>query len=216
MTIRTLEQLDGALADDLIWRKKELTAFKLLIGATPTFSDRERALLRAYVALLYAHWEGFIKQAGSAYAEYVAFQRLRYEELSLPFVALSSRKLLRAASESSRIEVHLAAVDFLLSRQAEQSSIPYREAIATAGNLSSRVLKEIVLTLGLSYQPFETKANLIDETLLKSRNQLAHGEFLLIDFARYLELSAEVIQMMEEFRTQVSNAAALSRFRRAA
>ena len=79
MSIRTLEQLYDKLSDELTWRKKELTSLKLLSESSGIATDRQIALLRALVALLYAHWEGFIKNASSAYIEYVSFQRLRYD-----------------------------------------------------------------------------------------------------------------------------------------
>jgi hypothetical protein len=216
VTIRTADALDAALSTDLIWRKKELSALKLLVGGVDEHSERHKALLRATTAVLYAHWEGFIKYAASGYAEFVAFQRLRYEELALPFVALTSRKMLRAGSESAKITTHLAVVDFILSSQTSQASLPYKEAINTESNLSSRVLREIVDTLGLDFSPFATKAQLIDETLLKSRNQIAHGEYVLVDAKRLDQLNTEVYLMMDEFHTQVSNAAALKLYKRAA
>jgi hypothetical protein len=65
MSIRTAEQLYDVLAADLIWRKKELSAYKLAMEAAERSPDRRQAFLRGAVALLYAHWEGFVSWSRS-------------------------------------------------------------------------------------------------------------------------------------------------------
>jgi len=212
--VRTVEQLFDALAQDLVWRKKELTALTQLTAFAKSAPSREEALLRASVTLLYAHWEGFIKFAALRYAEFVALQRLKYEELSTPFLTLATRSLLRGASSSDRIDSHLAITSFYMTDLAKQSSIPYKDAISTQANLSSRVLYEITKTLGLDSTSFETKARLIDTSLVAERNTIAHGEYLSIDLAGYEALKGEIVGLMEQFFNQVSTAAVSKDFRR--
>jgi hypothetical protein len=214
MKIHTAELLDDALSGDLIWRKRELTVLKQMTESASI--ERQPVLLRAAVALLYAHWEGFIKGGSAAYVEFVALQRLRNRELAPHFLALSARKLLRGAEESTRIGPHLAIVDFFLSRLDDQSILPYKDAIRTEANLSSRVLQEIFAILGLDYTPYVMKAHLIDDALLHSRNTIAHGEFLMVDLERYKQVQEEVVNMLDLFRNQLTNAALLRAFRRLA
>src|SRR6266436_545162 len=99
MTVRTAEQASDALAADLIWRRKELTALRFL-SSKARQPDEQRSLLRASVPLLYAHWEGYIKRSSAVYLEFVAWQRLRNNELSAHFLALSARAKLRAVQSS--------------------------------------------------------------------------------------------------------------------
>jgi hypothetical protein len=213
MRIRTGSQLCDRIDEDLIWRKRELTDIKFLLETAAAKRERKPALLRSAVTLLYAHWEGFIKTAALSYLEYVAAQNLRFEELAPSFLALAARSILNAGTGAKRIRVHLEITKFFRSGLSEKSTLPYKDGIRTQANLSSEVLREIVDTLGLDFSPFETKAHLIDETLLRSRNTIAHGEYLLITEQCYQELSREVLEMMEDFRTQVQNAALLYVFR---
>jgi hypothetical protein len=212
MSIRTVEHLSDALAGEIIWRKKELTALRLMVESKSLQPDRRTAVIRGAVALLYAHWEGFIKQAGRAYLEFVHFQRLPYSKLARNFVALGARSRLSRAAETTKVQAHLALVDFFLEGLEGRCVLPYKDGINTQSNLSSRVLREIVDTLGLDYREFETKEKLIDELLLKQRNTIAHGEYLITTIASYLDLYQEILLMMETFRTQVDNAAALKLF----
>ncbi|WP_295883817.1 MAE_28990/MAE_18760 family HEPN-like nuclease [uncultured Thiohalocapsa sp.] len=215
MKIRTESQLADAIDQDLIWRKKELTQLKFLLDAAAGRGDRESTVLRGAVTLLYAHWEGFVKFAALAYLEYIAAQRLRFDELAPALLALAARSKLNAAANANRIRAHIEIVEFFRASLSQRCSLPYKDGITTRANLSSEVLREIVETLGLSFAPFETKCNLIDETLLRSRNTIAHGEYLIITVGRFEELAREVLEMMENFRAQVQNAAALQQFKAA-
>ena len=89
----------------------------------------------------------------------------------------------------------------------ERCSLP-KNPISTASNLSSEILKEITHTLGIDFSLDSTKSKLIDEKLLKTRNEIAHGEdSLTIDRKQYIELQTIVVEMLEEFRNRIENAA---------
>lgn len=213
MKIRTEGAFIDCVDGDLIWRKKELTQIKFLLESGSARIDQRTALLRSSVPLLYAHWEGFVKTAGLAYVEYVASQRLRLDELAVPFLALAARKVLTEGAASKKIRAHIEVAKLFRSQLAESSALPYKAAITTRANLSSEVLHDIVMTLGLDFTPFATKTQVIDESLLASRNTIAHGEYLLVTEERYEEIRQQVLEMMEEFRNQIQNAAVLKQFR---
>src|SRR5216683_7302007 len=114
MKLRTIEQLSDALDQELAWRKKELSTIKVLVDEKNVAKSRRLVLIRAGVALLYAHWEGFVREAGSMYLDFVSYQRLKYEQLSANFLALAVRGLLRSAQQTDRIKAHLAVSNFFL------------------------------------------------------------------------------------------------------
>jgi len=213
MSIRTPDEVNRALADELIWRKKELTALKFLVEAPNNSADRRAALLRGGIALLYAHWEGFVKAAARVYIEFLRFQRLPYEKLSTNFLALATRGKMQAASQSNRIRLHIELARFFRDDLGQRSNIARSDGIATRGNLSSRVLHDITDTLGLDYGPYATKEHLIDDSLVTARNTIAHGQCLCPDLADFLELYVKVLALLEIFRTQVDNAVSSGAYR---
>jgi len=213
--IRTPEQLDINLAEAIIWRKRELNVIKHLVTSSSSNSEKQRCFTRAGIALLYAHWEGFIKEAALAYLNFVSVQGLKYEELAPNFIAFAMKAELNKASQTNKAEIYNEVVDFFLSGLTEKSNISYDDnAINTESNLKSHVLKNIVYSLGLDYSAFATKEILIDERLLKQRNDIAHGKYLPINEKFYVELHEEILGLMELFLNQVINAASLNQYKR--
>lgn len=87
-----------------------------------------------------------------------------------------------------------------------------KEPISTKSNLNSKVLKEIVLILGLKYDSFEGYEQAIDKKLLDLRNGIAHGENRSLDYSTYLEIYNLVIYLIEQFKTEIQNAVAIKSY----
>lgn len=202
MKNQTLDDLGKFLDDDISWRKKDLITIRRHLEECK--DKKLDCFLRGAIVLLYAHWEGFIKNAGSRYVEYVAVRRLRYRELNPGLLALAIKKRLNQIGNNVE---DIKSFCTMLQEGLENKSRNF-ESIDTKSNLSSKVLKDIMCALDLDYEYYRTKEILIDEKLLGNRNMAAHGDFMIFDFAEYLELHKQVLDMMEHFKTEVGNAAA--------
>ncbi|GAB4292457.1 MAG: hypothetical protein Fur0025_28130 [Oscillatoriaceae cyanobacterium] len=213
MSIRTAEQLSDKLSQDLAWRKKELSAIKSLVESPKLPEHKHRVLVRSAVCILYSHWEGFVKLAANSYLEYVRLKKLTYQELSSNFLALAMKEKLKEAKDTNKPSLYIPVCDFFLSELNQRCILP-KEAISTASNLSSDILEEITLILGLDFSVYSTKKKLLDEKLLKTRNEIAHGDYLVFDADEYLELHQAIIEMLDIFKNQIENAAVQERFRR--
>lgn len=210
--MRTKADLQQKVDDDLLWRRRELFNLRTAIEDSEKNKQRQTALLRAGVAVLYAHWEGFVKRAGSLYLEFVSNQGKRATDLTPNFVAIKFKARIVEAAKSKKISTTHDVVDFFCNHLQDRLKIPHKGVVDTQSNLSSVVLRDIIWTLGLDISPYETKSKLIDESLVDRRNHIAHGEPLDIGVKEYLELHDEVMGLLEDFRNQIQNAAATDRF----
>jgi hypothetical protein len=213
MSLRTEAEIQGFLDEEFAWRRKELSAVRAdLVSATGLSRN---ALLRAATALLYAHWEGFVKVASEAYLEYVGRRRLRYSELSPGFLALALRNRLRLFAGTDDASAHIAFVEFVFGELHGHARLPRLGVIKTGANLNSKRLKMIVLTLGLDYSAFELKENLIDNQLLDWRNKIAHGRLFCPTQDDFELLYQETTGLLRNLKDQISNAITLGTYRKA-
>ena len=64
-----MQKLESSVERDLLWRKREISHIYLQIQAAE--GDIQIALLRAALVMLYAHWEGFIKNTTEQYINFI-------------------------------------------------------------------------------------------------------------------------------------------------
>jgi len=209
--IRSPSQLSDLLDEEIAWRKKELTTVNFMISSRR--KHERKVLLRSAICALYAHWEGFVKATATAYVCFVATQGLKYSELTPNFIALGLRSRISSAGLAKKLAPYAELTTYLLFGLAAKANIPWNEAIDTQSNLSSEVLHDILCALGLDGTSYLTKKALIDESLVRNRHQVAHGQHLDIEQSDYELVYGEVIRLMEQFRTDVENAASLQSYR---
>jgi hypothetical protein len=56
-----IEELEEALQKDLAWRKKEVSDLWLICQ-----EKNIEVILKSFLLILYAHWEGYIKQSSKS------------------------------------------------------------------------------------------------------------------------------------------------------
>ena len=83
-TFKTAELAIDAIQKSIAWRKKELVLLKQRVK-----NDNSHAEVRCNIAMIYAHWEGFVKEATNIYVRHVSEQRKTYKELVHHFAIIS-------------------------------------------------------------------------------------------------------------------------------
>lgn len=210
--IRTTDELVQRVADDLVWRRKELTDLRALVEGHRT-GLRGKVVVRGAVALLYAHWEGFVKKVGTYYVDYVASQKLSSRELAPNFVGLILRSKFKEMGASEKVARGNRLADFMCNGMDVRARLPVKDVVDTQSNLSSSALVDILDALGLDSNLFATRFKFIDSQLVGPRNHIAHGEALSITADEYLQLHDDVLSLIETFRNEVENASVTKRFR---
>lgn len=206
MTARTEADVEDRLDAELVWRRLEmLTLIREMTAAERQSpgSPLSRALARSCVALIYAHWEGFVRESCQTYVDFLAKRRLKYGELSDALLQTALRSLAKrvtAGDEDSGITL----LDAVRRPQSTWWSISRSTAtVNTKSNLRYATFCEILRSVGMSTDKFEIKRNFIDKALCDVRNEVAHGRELFPDPRRIETMHSEVIEMMETVRDMI-------------
>ncbi len=211
-SLRTIEGFQETLDRELAWRIQELSCIKTAVKFAS--GNQQKGLIRSGITMLYAHWEGFVKQASEKYLEFIDKKALKYSELQTSFVALGLRKKLHELSATKQHRLRVEILDYLFTELNTRAAIGGKSAIDTKANLNSETFGNILCVVGVSSARYETKYKLIDESLLSRRNSIAHGEFLDVDQDQYFELSDEILALMRGFKTDLQNAVSLEAYRK--
>jgi hypothetical protein len=215
MAAKTLDDLQKFLDESLVWRRAEIVALQVEIernGKASPSGPLTRALVRAGVALLYAHWEGYVKDACEAYLDYVAIRRLRYDQLCDEIVLTSLLALLRKV-ETGDDEAQGSLLDVVRKPTEARARVPRKQVVNAKSNLRYAVLVEMCTKLGLSTDKFITRRHLIDRSLCDARNEIAHGKLYYPDSDSFSALRHNVLEMLESMRSLIMIHATSSRYR---
>jgi hypothetical protein len=200
----TEDDLSRQLQQDRTWRLKEISDLKSI--AKRSDEAAQSVVLRALVALSYAHWEGSVRFAAQKFFEHVSLRKLRYQDLDKQFLKNYFLPRLAALSvvKTSMAE-RCALVDEILSSSDRRFSRTNDDLVNTKANLNSEVLRDICLVCGIDFAEFEGDANFIDVLLLKRRNEIAHGEDTRIGMNDLDDITNRTIGLMRTFGNAIEN-----------
>jgi hypothetical protein len=204
----TFNELTTLIDGEYQWRRKELFVFKSKIPIDS--SSVQKAYLRAAITMLYAHTEGFVKNASTLYLQFVKYKYLPYRELNSALLTLSIKSKF---PNLNILEKQVELVDFFFNETNSNSNIPYKNIINTRSNLNYNVLEEILITLGFNVSNFERRQEILDD-LVTLRNTIAHGEFKNIDLHTYQGFYDEIESFLAQFKTEIENSALMGTYRR--
>lgn len=209
--IRSLIQLQDALDVELGWRVKEIGVFS--VGSKINGPDR-KCFIRAGVALVYAHWEGFIKASSEKYLEFIYSRGHTYRELKSCFAIVGLKNRLNSLSLSKKYLENIESFNFIVANLDQIAHAQTSSAIKTESNLTSVVFENIANSIDINIDEYSTKFNLIDESLVNRRNKVAHGEYLDISGKEFGVLVEEITSLMRSYKTDLENAASLKSYKK--
>jgi len=201
---RTETDLSEQLDRDFTTRLRELSDLKRAIRDAHPLS--RGVLLKALIALSYAHWEGYVKFSANKYFEFVALRRLQYSALHQQFYVNSFLVRLGAfVINRPGIKGRSDLVKEILGANSGRFSQVPPDLINTGSNLNFEVLKNICLICGIDANIFASQEIFIDVVLLKRRNSIAHGDDSVIALEEIDDLVDGVIGLMRTFRNELEN-----------
>ncbi len=210
MNIRSAYEMQDFMDKEHSWRIKEISTLKSEVRSSGHL--KTETVIRASIPLLYAHWEGFIKNGSEAYLNYVTNQRLKYDELKPCFMIHGVKRRLNELTQSNQTKKNIDIIRFLMDETDTRATLSYRGIIDTESNLDSRVFENIASSIGIDTSQYETKYNFIDKSLLDRRNRIAHGEYLDVNQNDFLVLSDELLEILRQFKNDIENSTALDKY----
>lgn len=196
--------LNTVLDGELVWRRRELTSLVTLIQTVDTVS--QRALIRAGIPLLYAHWEGFGKACITRYLEFVSYRSKSFKELKPSFFYLyASGSFKDIATASPSVAIPLLANSYAKIEDKNKDS--FRKKVSTKSNLRADVLNEMLTLCGLDPLPFEPYLEFINAELCDPRNEIAHGAGGAPALSTFIERRNRAFELMTFLQSTIVNGA---------
>lgn len=192
------------IEQDLAWRESEMGSLKLLLASAPDGSDRQRALLRACSAMVYAHYEGFSKFCWTLMLNTIAAQTCLKRDLAEPLAKRAMAAVFRTLrGDTSTGCLWNFATTVFHAEMAQTANFP--DEIDTKSNLWPNVSQEINESVGLECPLLGLHSNEIG-LLVNRRNKIAHGEKLEIsNLEQFQKSEHSAILVMHELAIAVVN-----------
>lgn len=206
----TGEILINEIQTSLQNRKKELLDFFLFVKMQQG-TENEESINKSYILLLYAHWEGFVKESSIKYFNFICCQKCQLKKLTENFYAVYLKDLLKNYSLSRNIELEKELLNKILN-DSFKFKIPTSEEhflkyiLGTEDNLKFKNYKNVCSILNYSFEDSTGKFNVLLEKLIHNRNSIAHTgikaeENTYTDIADIEDMKNAILKEMEKFYT---------------
>ena len=200
----TENDLSYILDIDLIWRRKELSDMKAAIKSADLPS--KPVLLRAIIAMSYAHWEGYVRTCANRYFEHLTLRKKPFADFERQIYVNSFLGRIDALHQGRvSVSARCKLVNDILDGANGRFSYLNPDLIDTRSNLNTDVIKDICLICGVDSSYFDQNRTFLDIQLLKRRNAIAHGQQEFIHVDEINDLVANVLALMGVFRNLLEN-----------
>lgn len=188
------------ISRDLDWRESEIASMRILLSSTGISESQRKGLLRAAWAMLYAHYEGFCKEALSIFFDAVSNSGVPCAELPPQTKLYALNKQLCNLRSMKNTELLANIVNFS-SHHVDAS--PIFPEVDTKSNLWPNVLIELLEVANLSTDKVSEHQSKL-KVLVSRRNDIAHGKNNFIsDLPYYLTFEAAVYDVMYDLAFQI-------------
>ena len=165
-------------------------------------------LLHAYTSrypLVYAHWEGFVKAGAEAMLCFVSLRGKTYRELLPCFAMHGLVTEIDHLTRSKKEHLRVAALEFVMSKMDNQAHFRWKGRASAGGNLNYERFCGIAAAVGIDISCYETRAKFVDTSLLKCRNEIAHGSWVNLDINGFADVADGVLLLLRQFKTDLEN-----------
>jgi RiboL-PSP-HEPN len=200
----TTAELSDQMDQDMTWRLREFSDMKTAIRGADIIS--RPTLLRAFIAIMYAHWEGHVRHCATKYFQYIALRKRPYTELKDQFYLNSFIARIDAFFRSKAgVEEKCRFMEQILSSRDRRFSWINPNLIDTKSNLNTDVLRDLCIICGIPFAAFEKEEGFINELLLGRRNKIAHGEEVYLGESELDGFVDRLVNIMRLFRNLLEN-----------
>jgi hypothetical protein len=209
----SVADFSGYLTEEFNWRVREISDIRR--AGQDQRNGYEIGVRKAALALVYAHWEGYVKFVGEAYLKYVAARKIQYSKLSIEFSAIDVPRLIKkfkteGMKVGSAIEFLNDLSQFLQGQFKDQSKVK----LPVEGNLNYDRLCEICVICGIDQLKVIADGSFLDERVLGVRNRIAHGASVTVTEEELRAASDFVIEGMRSFRNEIEARVVNATYRR--
>ncbi|MFM7641320.1 MAG: MAE_28990/MAE_18760 family HEPN-like nuclease [Cyanobium sp.] len=186
------------ISRDLDWREAEIASMRLLLSRKDISSKQVEVLLRAAWALLYAHYEGFVKYCLTLFYEEISRRSVKCAVL--PNATQVFAKVLKQIRTMPLVNMITEVSNFKDLHLDSLASFP---EVDTNSNLWPETLVALLVSADLESQIVNKNRSKLT-TLVSRRNEIAHGQKNFIaEFKYYLTYEAAVYEVMYDLALQV-------------
>ncbi|WP_100401975.1 MAE_28990/MAE_18760 family HEPN-like nuclease [Bacillus sp. FJAT-42315] len=204
------ERLQNKLDRNSSYRKREI--LNLTIQIESVEGEVQKSLLRASFILLYAHFEGFTKQAIRLFLQHINSEQVPVKELKYHLQTLYHTKKIIDVKQSKRKIKYNELTTAILSGNVEPFKVEERDQdiVSTESNLKFDVIEDLLFLIGVTTENFmmisdrrtsiDTKQEFINRRILDARNAIAHGENTIITLDEYNEVKNFIIDFIDTLK----------------
>lgn len=191
-----------AISKDLDWRESEIASMRMLLSSTAISEGQRNGLLRAAWAMLYAHYEGFCKEALTIFFDAISGSGAVCSDLPQPTKLYALPQQLMRLRQMENQNLLPAIVDF---SSCHLEALPIFPEVDTKSNLWPNVLIDLLVSADLNPNKVKEHEQKL-KTLVGRRNEIAHGKNNFIsEVSYYLTFETVVYDVMYDIALQVDS-----------